>query len=911
MYVYSFTRKQLSDNRVNRLIRGILVFAAVFSFICPAHLRGSENQAAPAQESVILRATLDNGLKVVIVRNTLSPVVTTIMNYLVGSDEAPKGFPGMAHAQEHMMFRGSRELSAGQLANIIASMGGDFQADTRQHVTRYFFSVPLEDLETALRIESIRMRDVLDSEPLWKQERGAMDQEVAQDLSSPGYVFYTRLLSAMFKGTPYEHDALGTRKSFQETTGAMLKEFHRGWYVPNNAILVIVGNVQPEEVLEKVRRLFGGIPARRLPERPEVRLQPVKAETIRLKTDEPSGTIAAAFRTPGYDSPDYAAVKVLADVLNSQRGTLYALVPEGKALDTGFEFLALPKAGLGFALAEFPRGANVNALESDLKKILLDIKKNGVSPDLVEASKRHATTVVELEKNSVSGLAMAWSRALAIEGRMSPEEEVEAMKKVTVEDVNRAARTYLDLDNSITAILTPEPSGKPVSAKGFGGIESFAPPRIKRVKLPDWAEKSLKKLMIPSSTLNPAVHFLPNGIKLIIQPVSVSNTVSVYGHVKNRPEMEVPEGKEGVDQVLDRLFSFGTESLDRVSFLKAVDDIGAYESAGSDFSLMVSVDQFERGVQLLADNQLNPALPEKAFLIIRQQVAGELAGLLESPEYLSSRAVRKALYPGNDPTLRQAVPETVSALTLQDVKDYYHKVFRPDVTTIVVIGKIDPTRAKEIIAKYFGAWKAPEAPKPETLLPPVPKNKASRMVVPNTSRVQDKVILAQTIGITRSHPDYYPLQLGNHVLGGAFYATRLYRDLREQTGLVYFVSSSFEMNRTRGLYVIEYACDPPKVSRARSIIERNLMEMRIRQVTPEELQQAKALVLREIPLSESGVDYIAEGFIRRTELELPLDEPTRAARRYMDLTAEQIRAAFFKWLRPGDLIQVTEGPSPR
>jgi zinc protease len=911
MYGFLSAWKHLFDNRVQRIILVVFLFTAAFSFICPANIRGSEDQAAPAQDTGILRATLDNGLKVVIVRNTLAPVVTTIMNYLVGSDESPKGFPGMAHAQEHMMFRGSKELSAGQLANIIASMGGGFQADTRQHVTRYFFSVPSEDLETALRIESIRMRDVLNSEPLWKQERGAMEQEVAQNLSIPEYIFYTRLLAAMFKGTPYERDALGTKESLRKTTGAMLREFHRTWYVPNNAILVIVGNVRPEEALDKVKKLFGGIPARKLPARPQVRLQPVKPQTIRLKTDNPRGTIAAAFRTPGYDNPDYAAVKVLADVLNSRRGVLYALVPEGKALDTGFDLLSLPKAGLCLALAEFPRGADEKALQAEMKNILLDIKKNGVSPDLVKAAKRHATTVVELEKNSVTGLAMAWSRALAIEGRTSPEEEVEAMKKVSVEDVNRVARTYLDPDHSIIAVLTPEPSGKPISAKGFGGIESFAPEQIKKVKLPEWAEKSLKKLTVPASTLNPTVHFLPNGIKLIIQPVFVSNTVSVYGRVKNRPEMEVPAGKEGVDEVLDKLFSFGTESLDRIAFLKAVDDIGAFVSAGTDFSLMVSADQFEQGIRLLAENQLRPAFPEHALAIIRQQVAGAVADLLESPEYLSSRAVRRALYPGNDPTLRQAVPETVSALTLQDVKDYYRKVFRPDLTTIVVIGKVDPDRAKGIVEQYFGTWKAPDTPKPETLLPPVPDNKASRTAVPNSSRVQDRVILAQTIGITRSHPDYYPLQLGNHVLGGAFYATRLYRDLREQTGLVYFVSSSFEVNQTRGLYVVEYACDPPKVSRARSIVERNLEEMRTRPVSPEELLQAKALVLREIPLSESSVEYVARGFIRRTELELPLDEPTRAARRYVDLTAEQIRAAFSRWLRPGDLIQVTEGPPPR
>ena len=120
----------------------------------------------------VLRATLDNGLRVVIVRNTLAPVITTIVNYLVGSDEAPEGFPGMAHAQEHMMFRGSPGLSANQLADIIAAMGGMFNADTQQAVTQYFLTAPAEDLGVALNIEAIRMRGVLDSEKLWEQERG-------------------------------------------------------------------------------------------------------------------------------------------------------------------------------------------------------------------------------------------------------------------------------------------------------------------------------------------------------------------------------------------------------------------------------------------------------------------------------------------------------------------------------------------------------------------------------------------------------------------------------------------------------------------------------------------------------------------------------------------------------------------
>ncbi len=224
------------------------------------------------RKSEVLRATLDNGLRVVILPNTLTPVATVIVNYLVGSNEAPPGFPGMAHAQEHMMFRGSPNLSANQLANITASMGGRFNADTQQTITQYFLTVPADDLEVALHLESIRMRDVLDSEALWAQERGAIEQEVAQDLSNPQYIFYTRLLTVLFKGSPYALDALGTKASFDRTTGAMLKQFYDTWYAPNNAILVIAGDLDPQKTLTKIRELFGPIPSKKLPSRPPVNL---------------------------------------------------------------------------------------------------------------------------------------------------------------------------------------------------------------------------------------------------------------------------------------------------------------------------------------------------------------------------------------------------------------------------------------------------------------------------------------------------------------------------------------------------------------------------------------------------------------------------------------------------------------
>jgi zinc protease len=880
----------------------LLVFG--FAFAGQA-LAGDGSEAGAGAK--VLRSTLTNGLRVIIVRDPLAPVVTTEINYLVGSNEAPKGFPGMAHAQEHMMFRGSPGLTASQLALMTAEMGGNFDADTQQAVTQYFFTTAAKDLGLALRLEAIRMRGVLDTDALWKQERGAIEQEVAQDLSNPGYVYYTQLLAAMYTGTPYAHDALGTRASFDKTSGAMLRKFHDTWYVPNNAVLVIAGNVDPHKTLTEVQQLFGGIAARKLPPRPRIQLEPVQARTLHLDTDQAYGTALIAFRMPGYASKDYAASVVLSDILSSQRGKLFALVPEGKALSAGFSLNTFPETGIGFAAAVYPKGGDAKALLAKIHRILTGYAQHGVPADLVAAAKRHAEVAVEFQKNSISDLAAAWSQAVAVEGRNSPEDDVHTIQAVTAADVQRVARHYLDFDHAITAVLTPRTSGKPTRSRGFGGKESFAPKKVKAVKIPDWAKPYLTRLEVPASTVKPVVSVLPNGIRLIVQPETISNTVSVYGHINNKPDVEQPKGQEGVNDVLGQLFTYGTETLDRIAFQRALDQIGAGESAGTDFSLHVLKANFTRGVQLLADNELHPALPQRAFKVVQSQTAAELAGELQSPGYQVHHALRVALFPPHDPSRREATPTSVSSLTLADVKRYYRRVFRPDLTTIVVIGNITPQAARMQIEAAFGSWQA-HGTKPQTQLPAVPLNAAATIAVPDASRVQDRVILAETLGINRFSPDYYALELGNHVLGGAFYATRLYRDLREQQGLVYYVGSGFQMGKTRGIYLVNYASDPKNTAKARAIIVRDLQHMRDKPVSPHELRQAKTLLLRKTSLAESSVDDIAGGLLQRARIGLPLNEPILAARRYLKLHAKQVQAAYARWIDPTRLVQVTLGP---
>jgi len=894
------------------LVTSFLSLVLVLTAILLSAPAAPQNAAARGGgEQNVTRATLDNGMRVVIIRDPLAPAVTVEENYLVGGNETPAGFPGMAHAEEHMAFRGCAGVSGDQIAAIYAELGGNSNADTQQNVTQYFVTAPAQDLDLALRVDAACMQNVDDSETEWAKERGAIEQEVSRDLSNPTYKFITRLNEDLFSGTPYAHDPLGTRPSFESTTAVQLKEFYNKWYAPNNAILVIAGDVDGAATLAKVKQYYGSIKRKELPARPEIKLGPVKPETFTLESNLPYELVFLAFRMPGSASADFAAARILADTIASQRAELFNLQVSGEALGTDFGLAEnYTQASVGFAAAAIPAQADAGPITAHMKKIIADYAEKGLPEELVEASRRGEIANAEFQQNSISDLAQTWSQALAADGKNSPAEIVDAMKKVTLADVNRVAKKYLVSDQAIVATLKPSPSGEPASAKGFGGTESNISAPTKPVTLPEWAEASLKSLKVAQAPPKPVDVTLANGLRLIVRTERASATVTVIGSVKHESDMQTPPGKEGSEAVLGGLFPYGTQSRDRVAFQKELDDIAASENAGADFNLKVLKQYFAKGVELLADNEMRPALPAEAFQVVQQQTAQFVAGELASPGYKAERALDIGLLPKGDPVLREPTPQTVSKLTLDDIKSYYAQVFRPDMTTIAVIGDITIDEARPVIEKWFGGWKATGA-KPVVALPAVPVNGPSATNVPDPTQVQSSVSLAHELGMNRFNPDYYALQLGDHVLGGGFYATRLYRDLRQNAGLVYNVNNAITAGETRATYSVSYGCDAENVAKARKMVDEELRTMGATEVSPAELQQAKALLLRQIGLAESSEDAIASGFVARAVIGLPLDEPTRAAQRYYALTAADIKAAFAKWIHPEDFVQVVRGPAPK
>ena len=866
---------------------------------------------APAETSgKVLRATLDNGLRVVIVHDSLAPMVTTQITYLAGGYQTPEGFPGTAHALEHMMFRDSKGMSGAQLNEMTGKMGGDNNAFTTNDATQYYFVAPAAYLDVLLHIEASRMRGAELATKDWNLEKGAIEQEVSRDISDPGFLAFEKAEGILYAGTGYAADPLGTRPSFDKTTSATLQKFYNDWYQPNNAIFVIVGDVDPAATLKQVKQLFGGIAKGKVPAHAPVKLAPFKAQTISSTTPDATGAVQFLYRGPGMQSTDFAAASVLMDVLNNARSPLSELAVQGKVLSADAQTQPFSHGSIGAIEVGFAKGADPKQAQADLDGVIRQVLEDGVSVDLVEAAKRSEQSQFEFSKNSAVSQASAWSQALAWQGLDSPEEAERQIQAVTVDDVNRVAREYLKPDQRVTVVLTPDPNGKrPPNSNGFGGTESFGGDDKLDVPLPSWATDALAKLDMPHWTLDPTSMKLANGITLIVQPESVSKTVTVVGHVDHDDKLQEPNGQDGVGKLLTALFDYGTTSLDRNAFHKALDAIAASESGGTDFSLAVPSAHFDEGMRLLADNELHPALPQQAFDVQQKTLARTLAGELQSPRYKMIRALYKGIYPATDPALREATPQTVGKLTLADVKQYRDGAYRPDLTTIVVVGDVTPDQAKAAVEKYFGGWQANGA-KPDVIPKPVPLNPPSYVVVPNAYASQDEVLMGQALQLDLHNPDRYALELGNDVLGGNGFASRLMVDIRVRHGFAYGAGSGMDFERSRSLFYVQYGSDPGKVAPVDELVLQNLKAMQDTAVTAPELTNARQYQIRSIPVQVSSVDRIARSLLSWSWHGEPLDQPMVAAKYYLNLTAGEVQAAFKKYLKPQHLAQVVQGPAP-
>lgn len=880
-----------------------LVCSVMFAaFVLPAAVAA---QAAPRVE--VTRATLPNGLRIVVLRDRLAPVVTTWLNVDAGSND--EAFDGLAHAQEHMFYRGSRTLGGPEADQIAGFTGDEDNADTQSEITQYFHLVPAADLDLALHLDASRFAGILDAPRDWLEERGAIEQEVTRNNSDASYRLGVKILHHVMAGTHYANDGLGTLESFGKQIGSpQLRAFYGTWYHPNNALYVIAGDIDPQVAIASVRRSFGAMPAAKLPAHVVGKLTPLAPATFTDTSDQSTIEAEVAYRYPGFDDPAYAAAVVLGDVLNSQRGDLFGLVAAGRAQSVEADVSTWPKAGMLQLISRVAIGTKPRAAIADLNALVARYRAHGVPASLVEAAKRREIVRVQTAAANVETLAQTWSQTLAVEHR-TPADDVAAIARVTPAAVDAVVRAYLVPATATVAYAIPKSGGASDTVAVAASDTNAKKTTTAAVHLPIWATNALHHLALPKRTIAPTTFVLSNGLHVVVQPEHASPYVAVNGTIAHDAGLEEPADKTGVQSVVEALLPYGTTHYSRVAYQGELDAISATAVHGFTFTLGVPSANFARGMTLLADAELYPAFDAASFAIVKNARSADLAGDATNPDHLALVATANGLYPEDDPARRFATADGVKALSLADIKAAYARAFRPDLATISIVGDVSVARAKAIAERTFGGWRAAGA-RPDVVPHPVADNGAREEVVAATGRVQDTVILTQALALGIHDPDIAQLQIANTMLSGDF-SSVLIRDMRVTTGYVYSVGSALASGLLRSTFVVRYGCAPENFAKAQAVLERDLRRVASARPDGERLLRAKSRLLSDVALQTQSYDGLAARLTTNVGNGFPADRDFALARAELAATPDSVRTAVARWIRPSGFVRVIEGPAPR
>ena len=883
---------------MGRLTAGILAGFLLFPQISYAQ--------APAAAQDAVRETLANGMKVVVLPDDLAPVATTVMTYGVGSDD--DSMPGIAHATEHMMFRGTAGVSAAQLAIMAARAGADYNAQTSNTNTQYYFKLPSVYVGLALRVEADRMTGALVRASDWNVERGPIEQEVRAHESIPGASVFGKMRRALFGDTPYAEDGVGTIESFNRMQAPDIAKFYHTWYRPNNATLIVSGNVDPQRTLAQIHQDFDGIPSAAVPQHRSFSPGALDNETLHDTVAElPIPVSAVSYRLPGLNSKDYMAGQLLSLVLNNVRGGFGDLQTQGKILGAAAIAGGYPDVGTMIVVGFGVPGTQPQATQDAVEGVLENYRTNGVPAELVESAKLRLLSQQDYQRSSISGLAFSWANALAL-GFSAPAGVFSNVATITPGDVNRVLRDYVDPKHSISMLLEPKSLTSIPHVDPNAAAENVQYTPDKEEPLPAWSSAYFKApLQAPQGDSAVKTFVLSNGIKLTVRQEELAPTVALQGTIRMSPDLYEPPGKDGVANVTSALLNWGTTTYDRAAFQAQQDAVAASLSLGPSFGLDAQSAKFDRSVELLADGMLHPAFSQASFDVVKSNVARTLAAVEHQPRTQADIARVDALYPAGDPRRRRATAQTVGAVTLGDVKKWYAFAYRPDLTTIAVVGDVSPLEAKAEVERYFGSWRA-AGKKPTFLYPRVRAKQSRSVTVTSPTSTQSQVTLTQVINVHRGDADYIPLQLADTILSGEGTGSMLFRDVREKRGYVYDISSNMDIGRTSSTFSIDFASDPKNVARAQAAALADIKRLQTALIPLEDLQRAKALLLAQRVLPLDSYQGIASDILDTARSGATRSDDDAFWNDLLQTTPAQIRAAMRRWVRPDGFTRVMVAP---
>lgn len=436
-----------------------LVFLAVLALLASA-------RPAPAAVFDPETATLANGMQVVVVSKRSAPVITHMVWYKVGAMDEPQGKSGLAHFLEHLMFKGTDKFPSGRFSEIVAQNGGQENAFTSSDYTAYYQSIAADRLELVMRLESDRMRNLkLDPEEIETERLVILEERRSRTDNRPSSRLAEQADAAFYKNHPYRQPVIGWEHEIRGLTPADIKDFYDRWYAPNNAVLVVVGDVSMADVLPLAKKYYGIIPASDLPAPIDWREPPHQADImVELRDrDVTQPSWSKRFLAPGYlyGATEHAyPLQVLAEVLSGgATSRLYsALVVKDKVAASAGAWYSAENRGpstFGFYVSPAP-GKSLDEASAAMQDSIAGILRDGVTEDEVARAIVRLTDAAELAKDSFQGIARTLGAAVTV-GRSAQDVEdwPDRIAAVTTEQVNAALHHVLDGKGALVSKLLP------------------------------------------------------------------------------------------------------------------------------------------------------------------------------------------------------------------------------------------------------------------------------------------------------------------------------------------------------------------------------------------------------------------------------------------------------------------------
>ncbi|UIJ71260.1 pitrilysin family protein [Aurantimonas sp. HBX-1] len=434
----------------------------------PAAATTPDDTAEKQDAAEVSSFTLDNGLQVVVLPDHRAPVVTQMVYYRVGAaDEAP-GESGIAHYLEHLMFKGTTAHPEGEFSGAVADLGGQENAFTTSDYTGYYQQVPAEALETVMKFEADRMANLVLSEEAVLPERDVILEERRMRVDNdPGSQLQEIVQATMFLNSPYGTPVIGWRSEIEQLTRDDAIAFYDKYYTPNNAILLVAGDVTEAQVRRLAEETYGKVERRAEPgeRKRAAEPEPLAARAVTLsdpRVTQPS--VQTLYLVPSEttaEGSEAEALDLLSDILGGgTTSRLYRslVVEKGIAAETGAYYGGTALKEGQFAVYGTPRGdASIDAVEAAIEAEIADIVENGVNEDELERAKNRVRKNMIYLRDSQTAMARRYAAALST-GRTIEDVEAwpERVEAVTVEEVNAVARKYLQERRSVTGHLLPE-----------------------------------------------------------------------------------------------------------------------------------------------------------------------------------------------------------------------------------------------------------------------------------------------------------------------------------------------------------------------------------------------------------------------------------------------------------------------